>query len=84
MTSRAGEAGWASSRPGGTPRPIVEKLNAAIRKAPKDPALRERAAPLGLEMPDDAMNTPDGFRAFIQSGIDRWVPVIREARLTLN
>jgi tripartite-type tricarboxylate transporter receptor subunit TctC len=70
--------------PKGTPRPIVEKLNASIRKATKDPALRERVAPLGLEMPDDAMNTPDGFRAFIQKEIDRWVPLIRQAGLTLD
>jgi tripartite-type tricarboxylate transporter receptor subunit TctC len=70
--------------PKGTPRPVVDRLNASIRKATKDTTLLERLAPLGLQMPNDATNTPDGFRTFIQSEIDRWVPVIRRAGLTLD
>lgn len=70
--------------PKGTPRPIVDRLNASIRRAARDPQLRQRLAPLGLEAPDEAMNTPDGFRAFIQREIDRWVPVIRQAGLALD
>jgi tripartite-type tricarboxylate transporter receptor subunit TctC len=70
--------------PKGTPRPVVERLNASIRKAARDASLRGRLAPLGLEMPQDATNTPDGFRSFVQSEIDRWVPVIREAGLTID
>ncbi len=70
--------------PKGTPRPIVERLNASIRKATRDAALRERVAPLGLQMPEDGTNTPEGFRAFIGKEIDRWVPLIRQAGLTLD
>lgn len=70
--------------PKGTPAPIVQRLNTSIRKAARDPGMRERLAPLGLEMPDDAANTPDGFRGFIQGEIDRWAPVIKEAGLTAN
>lgn len=70
--------------PKGTPQPIVEKLNAAIRKATQDPGLRARLTPLGLEMPQDATNTPIGFRDFIQSEIDRWVPVIQKAGMTIE
>jgi hypothetical protein len=46
--------------------------------------LRARLAPLGLEMPEDAKNTPNGFRSFIQSEIDRWVPLIHKAGLTID
>jgi len=70
--------------PKGTPQPVVERLNASIRKAVQDPALRARLSPLGLEMPQDATNTPSGFRDFIQSEIDRWVPLIRKAGLALD
>jgi tripartite-type tricarboxylate transporter receptor subunit TctC len=70
--------------PKGTPQPIVERLNASIRKATQDAPLRARLAPLGLEMPQDAMNTPPGFRDYIQSEINRWVPLIQKAGLTIE
>ena len=70
--------------PKGTPQPIVERLNASIRKATQDTTLRARLAPLGLEMPVDATNTPTGFRNYIQSEIDRWVPLIQKAGLTIE
>src|SRR4030095_3568942 len=76
---------WLGSlAPKGTPQPIVERLNASIRKATQDASLRARLAPLGLEMPDDAKNTPGGFRDFIQAEIDRWVPLIHKAGLTID
>lgn len=70
--------------PKGTPPAIVQRLNAAIRKAAADPALRERLAPLGLELPPGDANTPERFKGFIQSEIERWVPVIKRAGLTLD
>jgi tripartite-type tricarboxylate transporter receptor subunit TctC len=70
--------------PKGTPQPIVERLNASIRKATQDATLRARLAPLGLEMPQDATNTPTGFRDYVQSEIDRWVPLIQKAGLTIE
>jgi tripartite-type tricarboxylate transporter receptor subunit TctC len=70
--------------PKGTPQPVVGKLNASIRKATQDATLRARLAPLGLEMPEDAKNTPNGFRDFIQSESDRWVPLIQKAGLAID
>jgi tripartite-type tricarboxylate transporter receptor subunit TctC len=62
----------------------VERLNASIRKATQDATLRARLAPLGLEMPDEATNTPTGFRNYVQSEINRWVPLIQKAGLTIE
>lgn len=70
--------------PKGVRAEIVQKLNASIRKATADAAIRARLSPLGLEMPNDATNTPEGFKAFIRSEIDRWVPLIRSAGLQLD
>jgi tripartite-type tricarboxylate transporter receptor subunit TctC len=70
--------------PKGTPQPIVERLNASIRKATQDATLRARLAPLGLEMPEEATNTPTGFRNYVQSEINRWVPLIQKAGLTID
>jgi putative tricarboxylic transport membrane protein len=55
-----------------------------VTTATQDATLRARLAPLGLEMPEDAKNTPNGFRSFIQSEIDRWVPLIHKAGLTID
>jgi hypothetical protein len=46
--------------------------------------LDRRAVPLGLEMPQDATNTPTGFRDYVQSEINRWVPLIQKAGLTIE
>lgn len=70
--------------PKGTPRLIVERLNGSIRKAAADAQLRERVAPLGLEMPDDSTNSPKAFRDYVKAEIDRWVPVIRQAGLAID
>ncbi len=70
--------------PKGTPPEIVGKLNASIRKATADAGIRARLSPLGLEIPNEATNTPVAFKAFIQSEIDRWVPLIKGAGLQLD
>jgi tripartite-type tricarboxylate transporter receptor subunit TctC len=70
--------------PKGTPRPIVERLNASIRKAAVDANVRSKMAPLGLEMPNDSTNSPVAFKAFVKSEIDRWVPIIRQTGITIN
>jgi tripartite-type tricarboxylate transporter receptor subunit TctC len=62
----------------------VERLNASIRKATQDATLRARLAPLGLEMPEEVTNTPTGFRNYVQSEINRWVPLIQKAGLTIE
>ena len=70
--------------PKGTPKDIVDKLNASIRKANADKNLRDSMTPLGVEAPDDANNTPAGFRDFVKAEIDPWVPLMRSAGMQLN
>jgi tripartite-type tricarboxylate transporter receptor subunit TctC len=61
--------------PAGTPKPIVAKLNAEMRRILALP-LGERVAAIDL-----APSTPDELRSFVQSEIDRWGPVIRKLDL---
>lgn len=70
--------------PKGVPAEIVARLNGSIRKATADAGIRARLSPLGLEMPAEATNNPAGFRNFIASEIDRWVPLIKGAGLQLD
>jgi tripartite-type tricarboxylate transporter receptor subunit TctC len=55
--------------PAGTPKPIVERLNTAIRKALSDPQLREQLIASGAQ--SAPMKTAD-FSRFVAEGLDRW------------
>jgi len=63
--------------PKGTPRPIIEKMNAAVRAALKDPDVIRRMDELGAEIVPDATNTPEALHAWLKSEIDKWGPVIK-------
>jgi tripartite-type tricarboxylate transporter receptor subunit TctC len=60
--------------PAGTPREIVTKLNSAFAKALKTP---EVASHLGNEGADVIGGSPEQFRAFVQSEIAKWAPVVK-------
>ena len=63
--------------PAGTPKPIVDRLNAAINKALASPAVAERLQQLGIEAVTDS--TPVSTRAFVTAEIAKWRDVIRAA-----
>jgi tripartite-type tricarboxylate transporter receptor subunit TctC len=68
--------------PAGTPKPIVEKLGAAMQKATtQNPALIEKWRSYGGEL--KAM-TPDEFSAFIKSDSAKWAQAIRQANIKLD
>jgi tripartite-type tricarboxylate transporter receptor subunit TctC len=75
--------GWnAMFAPKGTPKAIVDRLNAAARAALKDEVTRKRFLELGAELPDEAGQTPAALGELVRSEIDKWVPVIRNAGVT--
>jgi tripartite-type tricarboxylate transporter receptor subunit TctC len=63
--------------PKGTPRPIIDRMNQAVRAALKDPDVVKRMDDLGAEIVDDRTNTPEALQAHLKSEIDKWGPVIR-------
>ena len=56
--------------PFGTPRPVVERLNAALNETLRDPAIRERLTKLGITPVDDS--TPAGTADTIGREIAKW------------
>ena len=60
--------------PAGTPRPIVDKLNAEMAKAIKGPDVREK---LAADAAEPVGNSPEEFGAFIKKEIARWAPVVK-------
>jgi tripartite-type tricarboxylate transporter receptor subunit TctC len=65
--------------PKGTPKPIVDKLVAAVQAALKDEALLKRFADLGAITYPVAQQTPEGVEKKLKAEIDRWTPIIRKA-----
>lgn len=63
--------------PKGTPKPILEKMNAAVRTALKDPDVIRRMDDLGAEIVPDATNTPEALHTWLGSEINKWGPVIK-------
>lgn len=65
--------------PAGTPKPVINRVNAEMRKAVADPAFIKHLATIGLE---PASSSPAEFHAMIRSELARWRKVIREAGIT--
>jgi tripartite-type tricarboxylate transporter receptor subunit TctC len=72
-------SGWSGFfAPKGTPRDIIDRLNAATVEALADPAVRSRLADLGYEVFPRAQQTPEGLRAQQKADIEKWWPIIKE------
>ena len=65
--------------PKGTPRAIVDKLNAAARQAMADPAFKKRMIELALEMPPSDELTPEALAALQKRDIEKWWPLMKAA-----
>lgn len=70
---------YAMYAPKGTPKPIVDKLSAALQKALQDPEVQGRLAQSGAETVPPERARPDVLRDHLKVEIDRWVPIIRKA-----
>lgn len=65
--------------PKGTPKPILDKLNAALRVALKDPDFIKREEALGAVIITDARLNPAEHKKFVESEIAKWTPIIKAA-----
>ncbi len=65
--------------PKGTPKAIIDRLNAALKVALKDPTLKQRFADLGTEPVADNQATPEALGAHLKAQIDLWGPIIKKA-----
>ena len=70
---------YAMYAPKGTPKPVIDKLSAALQKALQDPEVQERLAQSGAETVPPERARPDVLRDHLKVEIDRWVPIIRKA-----
>lgn len=65
--------------PKGTPKPVVEKLSAALNKTLEDPAIGKRLIELGGTVPPPAQRGPDYLAKILRADIARWNPILKAA-----
>jgi tripartite-type tricarboxylate transporter receptor subunit TctC len=70
--------------PKGTPKPIVDKLSAALDKALDDENTRKRLLELGSVLPEKSKRGPVALAALVKSEIERWSKVIKAAGVQAN
>ena len=71
--------GWqALFAPKGTPKEIVDRLNAATVQGLADPAMPARRANVGYEIFSREQQTPKALGAFQKAQIEKWWPLMKE------
>lgn len=74
--------GWfALFAPAGTPQPIIDKLNAAMRKVARMDATKERANQLGMVLKDWSATEMD---TFARKEVEDWGKVIHDNNITID
>ncbi|HUQ29541.1 MAG TPA: tripartite tricarboxylate transporter substrate binding protein [Usitatibacter sp.] len=67
--------------PAGTPRDVIDKLNAATQKAISQPALREKFAGIGAETTG---GTPEQFSSYIRDDFSKWTRIVKDANVKVE
>ena len=65
--------------PKNLPKPVADKLLAALQHAVKDPMVKQKLADLGTEPVSAARATPTALDQFLRSEIVKWTRIIKQA-----
>jgi tripartite-type tricarboxylate transporter receptor subunit TctC len=69
------------SGPAGLPRPVIERLHAAVKKSLANPTVAQRLADLGVQGTD---MTPEQFTAFVAAQVKDWYQPVKNSGAKLN
>lgn len=67
--------------PAGTPRAVVERLNAEVMKALQSADVKAKLAAQGAE---PLGSTPDEYAAYVRKELDRWARVVKATGVTIE
>jgi len=65
--------------PKGTPKPVLDKLNEALKFALQDPVVKQRMQDLSADIVSNDKVSAPGLRNFLEAEIGKWGPVIKKA-----
>ena len=60
--------------PAGTPKEVVARLNAELKKVLEQPEVKQRFEAQGFTA---SWNTPEAFESFLKSEVDKWAKVVK-------
>jgi tripartite-type tricarboxylate transporter receptor subunit TctC len=63
----------------GTPQPVLDKLNAALKYALADPDVRTRLRELNVEIAKPEDITPASLKHLVETEVKKWAPIIKAA-----
>jgi tripartite-type tricarboxylate transporter receptor subunit TctC len=70
---------WAGlMAPVGTPKAVIDRLNAEVQKALLSPAVKNRLEEMGGEARG---STPEEMKAMVASQTQKWIQVVTEAKI---
>jgi tripartite-type tricarboxylate transporter receptor subunit TctC len=70
--------------PRGTPKPILDKLQAAAVEALADPAVRSKLEALGQDIYPRERQNPQALGAHQKAEIDKWWPIIKAGGIKIE
>lgn len=70
--------------PKGTPKPILDKINAALKFALADPNVRNRLTEQNVEIASSDKVTPIGLQKHLESEIKKWDPILKSAKVSVD
>ena len=69
------------SGPAGLPRPVIERLHAAVKKSLANPTIAQRLSELGVQGRD---MSPEEFTAFVANQVKEWYQPVKDSGAKLN
>jgi tripartite-type tricarboxylate transporter receptor subunit TctC len=67
--------------PKGVPQPILDKLNAALKKSLTSPDVKKRLEDANIDIVPVSKISANGLKTHLDSEINKWGPVIRKANI---
>ncbi len=72
---------YAMYAPAATPKPVIDRINAALRTALKDPGLASKIEPHGVEL---LGSTPEEVQVWVQRDTEKWSRIIKAGNITID
>ena len=72
---------YAMYAPLATPRPVVDRINAALRQALADPALTAKLEPHGVDL---FASTPEEVGEWVKRDTEKWGRIIKAANISID